>query len=204
MLELTFYMFAALLIFASTMVICVRNTVYAVLFLIFAFFNAAALAILIGAEYIALTTVVVYVGAVAVLFLFVVMMIDVNRIAKNKRNFVPILQLAVFLSLIVFLEIHWAFRSSIEYVINPNIDVRSQPSSNNIMEIGSVLYTTYSIHLQIAGLILLSSMVGAILLTLKHDKFVKRQNIRAQISRRRKDCVDLIDVKSEQGIKEVI
>jgi NADH-quinone oxidoreductase subunit J len=196
MIEITFYIFAALMVIAAVMVVSLKNPVHSVLFLIFTFFNAAALFILINAEYVAMILLIVYVGAVAVLFLFVVMMIDQNDMRETK-NFFATLPLSIVLSIIIFLEIYWALERSsdaLRYVINV-------PSGfTNTELIGLNLYTKYAIHFQMAGLILLVAMIGAILLTLRHSKKVKRQNVYNQVSRKRSDSINLIDVRSNEGV----
>ena len=197
MTEITFYIFSALILISAAMVISLKNPVHSVLFLIFTFFNAAALFILIGAEYIAMILLIVYVGAVAVLFLFVVMMIDTNDVRK-KESFFSALPLAFTLSFIIFLEIYWAFDRSSLYLKSYPVQ---NPDLTNVQRIGMVLYTEYILQFQISGLILLVAMMGAILLTLRHSKSVKRQNIPDQIARTRSQSISLVDVKLNEGVE---
>ncbi|AEI88436.1 MAG: NADH-quinone oxidoreductase subunit J [Candidatus Midichloria mitochondrii] len=199
MIELTFYFFSALLLLSGILVVSLRKPVHAVLLLIFAFFNAAALFILIGAEYIAMTIVIVYVGAVAVLFLFSVMMIDNNN-TNAKRKFISVLPLAIILCGIIFFEMDWAMRRSPEYLLPAEKDATASTLPNT-ESIGSVLYTDYFLQFQLAGLILLVAMVGAILLTLRHVKFVKRQNIYKQISRNRQEAVAIVNPEFGRGVE---
>lgn len=199
MVETVFYCFSTLLLISSVMVIALSNPVHSVLCLIFAFFNAAALFILIGAEYIAMTLIIVYVGAVAVLFLFVVMMLgaDLKRVKKGLLDYLPI---ALFLGGLVFFEINWAFNQSELYLGN-NSKNFFDPNLTNTSAIGQKLYTEYFLQFQLSGIILLVAIIGAIILTLRHDKQVKRQNIYKQISRTRKESIELVNPESGKGVK---
>lgn len=199
MIELTFYFFSALLIFSGIYIISIKSAVHAVLMLIFAFFNAAALLIMIGVEYIAMTLIIIYVGAVAVLFLFVVMMID-SKNESIKRKFISALPLAIILCGVIFFEMDWAMRKSVEYLFQaePNLNAITMP---NTQALGSVLYTDYFLQFQLAGLILLVAMIGAILLTLRHNKFVKHQNIVKQIARSKKNTLTIINAEFGQGVQ---
>ena len=197
---LFFYLFSAVLIGAAFMVISARNPVHSVLFLILAFFNAAGLFILLGAEFLAMILVVVYVGAVAVLFLFVVMMLDVN-FAEMKQGFLQYLPLGGTLGLVVLIEIGlvvgtWSFgATTISHVGTP-----APPGLSNTLALGRVLYTQYIYLFQAAGFILLTAMIGAIVLTLRHKVGVKRQNIAVQNARTPAETVELRKVASRQGI----
>jgi NADH-quinone oxidoreductase subunit J len=199
---LVFYLFAAVAVAAGVMVISARNPVHSVLFLILAFFNGAALFVLIGAEFLAMVLVVVYVGAVAVLFLFVVMMLDINfvRLREGFLQYLPIGALVgvVFLAELLLVVGAWA--------IAPNVaDTIAAPippfySVTNTEALGQVLYTRYIYFFQAAGLILLVAMIGAIVLTLQHKPNVKRQSIAQQVARTREDAIDVVKVKPGQGL----
>ena len=200
MIELLFYLFAATLVCASLLVISVRNPVHAVLFLIFAFFNAAGIFLLLGAEFIAMTLIIVYVGAVAVLFLFVVMMLNINT-AELKQGFLRTMPLGILVGSLIFLELILALPSynRDQSSAEQNATVETEELTNT-ESIGLVLYTDYFIPFQMAGLVLLVAMIGAIVLTLSHDKTTRRQVIADQV-RRTKDSVQLKDVKLREGVK---
>jgi NADH-quinone oxidoreductase subunit J len=200
MTELVFYFFASLLTISSILVISLRNPVHAVLFLIFAFFNAAALFIMIGAEFIAMTLVIVYVGAVAVLFLFVVMMLNIN-LAELKKGFHKHLPLGLGLAGLIFIEIIIAINHSLESIPQALSDSNMLKHQSNTHAIGSELYTNYFFVFQASGVVLLIAMIGAIVLTLLHSKDVRRQNIHQQILRNPADTIELIKVKSGKGVK---
>jgi NADH-quinone oxidoreductase subunit J len=195
-----FYLFSAVLIGSAFMVISVRNPVHSVLFLILAFFNAAGLFILLGAEFLAMILVIVYVGAVAVLFLFVVMMLDVD-FTELRQGFLRYLPFGGTIGLIVLIEIAlvvgaWTIGPvELEHVASP-----MPPGVTNTMALGRVLYTQYVYMFQAAGLILLTAMVGAIVLTLRHKAGVKRQNIAKQNARTPAEAVEVRKVPSRQGI----
>lgn len=200
MVELVFYFFAFLMIFSGLMVISLKNPVHSVLFLIFAFFNAAGLFILLGAEFIAMTLVIVYVGAVAVLFLFVVMMLNIN-IAEMRQGFLKNLPLGVALGALMFIQINYALSLS-ESIFAERVSAGKIDSNiTNTEALGKILYTDYFLIFQASGIILLVAMIGAIVLTLTHSKDVRRQSIEKQISRRREDSVALMTVRSGEGIK---
>jgi NADH-quinone oxidoreductase subunit J len=192
-----FYLFAAITVAAGLMVIWARNSVHAVLFLILAFFNAAGLFVLLGAEFLAMILVVVYVGAVAVLFLFVVMMLDVD-FAALRAGFIRYAPLGLLVGLIVGLELIMVVLSN---VVQPGaLATASAPippvgsGITNTEAIGRVLYTRYAYYFEGAGLILLVAMIGAIVLTLRHKAGVKRQSIAVQIARRKSAAVDIVKV----------
>ena len=196
-----FYAFAAVLLGSSLAVISSRNPVHAVFFLILAFFNAAALFVLIGAEYIAMTLVIVYVGAVAVLFLFVVMMLNIN-FAKLRAGFIHYLPIGLFVASLLFVEIGSLIYLSFDAPASLAAPAEPMPSAtvaNNAEAIGRVLYTDYVLLFQLAGVILLVAMIGAIVLTLRNRPGVKRQRIYSQISRKRSEGVELVDVKTGEG-----
>jgi NADH-quinone oxidoreductase subunit J len=183
MIALAFYLFAAVLIGAAVMVVTSRNPVHSVLFLILAFFNAAALFLIAGAEFLAMILVIVYVGAVAVLFLFVVMMLDVD-FAALREGFQRYAPIGGVIGAILFLELlfvfgTWQFAPDAAGLrLNP-----VQPEVDNTRALGRILYTDYVWLFQLAGLILLVAMIGAIVLTLRGKPQAKRQNVAAQVAR---------------------
>jgi NADH-quinone oxidoreductase subunit J len=191
-----FYVFAALTVLAGAMVIVARNPVHAVLFLILAFFNAAGLFVLLGAEFLAMLLVIVYVGAVAVLFLFVVMMLDVD-FAELRAGFIKNAPLGLLVGGIVLAELVMVlgFR-----VIQPGLAGKAAApvaaGVSNTAALGQILYTQYVYFFQIAGLILLVAMIGAIVLTLRHKEGVKRQSIAAQNARAKATAMDVVKVPS--------
>ncbi|MGH6935254.1 MAG: NADH-quinone oxidoreductase subunit J [Methylocella sp.] len=195
-----FYLFSAMMIGAAFMVISARNPVHSVLFLILAFFNAAGLFVLLGAEFLAMILVVVYVGAVAVLFLFVVMMLDVN-FAELKQGFLQYLPAGGIIGLVVLIEIAFVVGAwTIGPVSIANVATPMPPGMTNTMALGRVLYTQYVYLFQAAGLILLTAMIGAIVLTLRHKAGVKRQNVAIQNARTPAEAVEVRKVASKQGI----
>ncbi len=198
-----FYFFSTLALLSAVMIITSRNPVYSVLFLIFAFFNAAGLFVLLGAEYLAMTLIVVYVGAVAVLFLFVVMMLDIDFV-KLKQGFAKNALLGSGFGLLFFGQIFAVIYAATSRPI-ANIAKAANPIVNpaqvsNTKAIGNILYTTYAYPFQIAGLILLVGMIGAIVLTLRHSKNVRRQVIATQVGRKPSDSIELVNVTSGSGI----
>ena len=199
---LAFYLFSVILLGSGFMVVTSRNPVHSVLFLILAFFNAAALFVLLGAEFLAMILIVVYVGAVAVLFLFVVMMLDVEfaELRRGFMQYVPIGALigAIFLAELLFVAVGWAISPEISHTITTPIPpVATTP---NTQALGQVLYTRYVYFFQAAGLILLVSMVGAIVLTLRHKQKAKRQNISAQVARTKATAIEIVKVRPGQGV----
>lgn len=200
---LLFYMFSAILLGSASMVISGRNPVHSVLFLILAFFNAAALFLLVGAELLAMTIVIVYVGAVAVLFLFVVMMLDINfrdlRQGMMKYGLIGGIVGGVFAVELVAMGLAWAMSPAASQLAAQPIN----KSITNTHAIGNVLYTDYIYLFQLSGLILLVAMIGAIVLTLRHRKGVKRQNINDQISRTVANTLRVNQVESGKGVRKV-
>jgi len=199
---LFFYLFASVCVASAVMVVGSRNPVYSVLFLILAFVNASGLFVLMGAEFLAMILVVVYVGAVAVLFLFVVMMLDVDfaELRQGALQYLPVGALVgiVFLAELVLVVGAWTIAPSIaEGVAAP---IPPFYSVTNTEALGQVLYTRYVYFFQAAGLILLVAMIGAIVLTLRHKPNVKRQNISQQVARTRADAIEVVKVKSGQGL----
>jgi NADH-quinone oxidoreductase subunit J len=200
--QIAFYVMAAVTCLSGLAVITQRNPVHSVLFLILAFFSAAGLFVLMGAEFLAMLLVVVYVGAVAVLFLFVVMMLDVD-FAKLRQGFTNYLPIGIVVGLVLLFEM---VLISLKVVAN-GAAAGATPQAftateSNIKTIGHVLYTDYAYLFEAAGFVLLVAMVGAIVLTLRHRPHVKRQDIFTQVTRRRKDAVAVISVKTGEGIEE--
>ncbi len=195
-----FYLFAVLSVVAGVMVIVARNPVHAVLYLILAFFNAAGLFILLGAEFLAMILVIVYVGAVAVLFLFVVMMLDVD-FAELKAGFIKNAPVGLLVGGIVLAELILLFvgRGFGLSVTHPAA-AAAATGITNTQALGLVLYTRYVYFFQVAGLILLVAMIGAIVLTLQHKVGVRRQSIAAQVARRPKTAVEVVKVASGEAI----
>ncbi len=197
-----FYLFATTCVAAGFMVISARNPVHAVLFLIVAFVNAAGLFILLGAEFLAFILVVVYVGAVAVLFLFVVMMLDVD-FAELRSGFLAYLPIGALIGIILLVELILVFGS---WVITPEIAAHittPAPPMNevsNIEALGLILYTKYVYFFEAAGVILLIAMIGAIVLTLHHKEGVKRQSIADQVGRKREESIEIRHVEPGQGL----
>jgi NADH-quinone oxidoreductase subunit J len=194
---LAFYVFAAITVASGFMVIAARNPVHAVLFLILAFFNSAGLFVLIGAEFIAMILVIVYVGAVAVLFLFVVMMLDIN-FAELKQGVLQYLPVGALIGLILLVELVLVLAS---WRLAPGAAMlASTPPVENTQAIGLLMYTRYVYLFQGAGLILLVAMIGAIVLTLRSREGVRRQSIARQVARRREEAVAVVQVKSGEGV----
>ena len=200
-----FYTFSLIAIFSAIMVIASKNTVHSVFFLILDFISISCLFIMIGAEFLGMIMLIVYVGAVAVLFLFVVMMLNVAQqknqwfVSTSDNTHIPI---GLLISVVIFFELvivvgGWKYKpdllSSVSLEINQNI--------TNTHSIGNILYTDY-IHLfQLSGMILLVAMIGAIVLTYRKRTGIKRQSYLSQISREKSEGVSLVDVKSNQGVK---
>jgi NADH-quinone oxidoreductase subunit J len=197
---LFFYLFASVAIASAVMVISSRNPVHSVLFLILCFFNAAGLFILLGAEFLAMILVVVYVGAVAVLFLFVVMMLDVDfvQLRQGMLNYLPV---GGTIGLIVLVEL--ALVAGTWAISSDALTAAGAPSSGNVTNteaLGQILYTKYVYFFQAAGLVLLVAMIGAIVLTLRHKQGVKRQDISIQVARNPATAMEVVKVKPGQGI----
>jgi NADH-quinone oxidoreductase subunit J len=195
-----FYLFATILVGAGFMVIAAKNPVHAVLFLILAFFNAAGLFVLLGAEFLAMILVVVYVGAVMVLFLFVVMMLDVN-FAELRAGFLKYLPIGATVGLLLLVELILILGA---WVTAPDIAAQAPtpPPADigNTEALGLILYTRYVYLFEVAGLILLVAMIGAIVLTLHHKRDVKRQKVGLQVRRTRAESVELVEVDSGRGL----
>jgi NADH-quinone oxidoreductase subunit J len=197
---LAFYVFAAILLISAGMVVSARNPVHSVLFLILAFFNGAALFLLAGAEFLAMVLVIVYVGAVAVLFLFVVMMLDINfaELRSGYQRYLPVgLAVgAVLLAELVLVAGGWK-------VLPGSAALRFAPSAadvHNTAALGRLLYTDYILLFQVAGLVLLVAMIGAIVLTLRDRNLSRRQVIANQVGRTPADTLELVDAVRGAGV----
>jgi NADH-quinone oxidoreductase subunit J len=199
---LAFYLFAFVTVAAGAMVISARNPVHSVLFLILAFFNAAGLFVLMGAEFIAMILVIVYVGAVAVLFLFVVMMLDINFV-ELRQGFLQYLPVGAMIGLVLLLELVLVAGS---WVIAPGSAGRAAAPTppidqvTNTEAIGRLLYTDYIYLFQSAGLVLLVAMIGAIVLPLRRREDVRKQRIRDQLARRRDDSIEIKKIQPGSGV----
>lgn len=197
-----FYLFAFVAVAAAFMVISARNPVHSVLYLILTFFNAAALFLLTGAEFLAMILLVVYVGAVAVLFLFVVMMLDVD-FAELKRGALHYAPVGALVGIILAAELIVVLGG---YVFAPSLaSTVAQPAPplavrQNTAALGDILYTDYFLYFQVAGMILLVAMIGAIVLTLRHKEGVKRQSIPAQVARTPATAIEIRKVETGKGI----
>jgi NADH-quinone oxidoreductase subunit J len=200
--SLAFYIFSSLTIASALMVIAANNPVHAVLFLILTFFNTAALFVLLGAEFLAMILLIVYVGAVAVLFLFVVMMLDIN-FTRLRRDLLKHLPVGIPIGVILLTELLFIFCS---WAVAPNTATTLQApmvnsgEATNTEVLGSLLYTQYFYLFQSAGLILLVAMVGAIVLTLRRREGIRRQQVTDQINRRRSEVVTVRKIELGSGI----
>ena len=200
--SITFYLFSSVAVFSALMVISAKNPVHSVLFLILSFVNASGLFVLLGAEFLAMILVVVYVGAVAVLFLFVVMMLDINYI-KLREGFLQYLPFGALLGIVLVIELGILFLTDISSNINSSkmpLEPRIYDIENTKM-IGEILYTKYFYLFQICGIILLVAMIGSITLTLRDKGGVKRQNIDNQNSVDALNAIDKKKVKLGEGIQ---
>ncbi len=198
---IAFYVFAAILLLSAGMVVSARNPVHSVLFLILAFFNAAALFLLAGAEFLAMILVIVYVGAVAVLFLFVVMMLDIN-FAELRSRFQQFLPVGLAVGAVLLVELGFVLGG---WKLAPDaMNMRFAPipaGANNTAEIGKVIYTDYILLFQAAGLVLLVAMIGAIVLTLRENRGdSRRQSIARQVARTPANTLEMVDVAIGAGV----
>lgn len=197
--ELIFYIFALMTIFSAVLVIISKNPVHSVLWLILSFISVVCLFILLKAEFLAMLLMIVYVGAVAVLFLFVVMMLDVDfaELKKGLSKYIPLAVVVGSLIVIEFLVMigNWKFSKNIDKNI-----ISANPNDENTLALGKLIYTEYVLLFQMAGLILLVAMVGSIVLTLRQRENVKKQNIAEQIYRSPEETVELKKVKQGEGI----
>jgi len=198
---IAFYLFAATTVAAGALVISARNPVHSVLWLILAFFSAAGLFVLLGAEFLAMLLIIVYVGAVAVLFLFVVMMLDINfeELREGALSYLPIGGLIGLILVVelVMMGVAWQFGADV--TVNAAQPIPAISEVQNTEALGHILYTDYIFIFQTAGLILLVAMIGAIVLTHRTRPGIKRQNIAKQNARRPEDAFDLVDVKAGAG-----
>jgi len=203
--SLFFYFFSTVAVFSALMVTISKNTVYSVFFLVLVFISISILFILIGAEFLGMIMLIVYVGAVAVLFLFVVMMLNVTEKKSNqqtRKGFFNNISVGSIVGIIIFLELlvvigGWKYKG----IFIPLSDTKLNVNLTNTHAIGNVLYTEY-IHLfQISGMILLVAMIGAISLTFNKRENIKRQSYFNQIQREKDDAIELVEVENEKGIK---
>lgn len=194
---IAFYILSTIVVASALFVVAARNPVHSVLWLILAFFTSAGLLVLIGAEFLAMLLVVVYVGAVAVLFLFVVMMLDID-FAALKQGFQNYLVMGILLALTLLAEIG-IVAAAANFGDTRTFDP-SPGAPTNAEALSNVLYDDYLLLFQMSGIVLLVAMIGAIVLTLRARPSVKRQNIARQTGRKRKDAVELKDVRPGQGI----
>ena len=199
-----FYFFSIIAVFSAIMVIASKNTVHSVFFLILDFISISCLFIMIGAEFLGMIMLIVYVGAVAVLFLFVVMMLNVaqqkdewfkGKIFTSHIPFGSLISIIIFLELIIVIG-GWKYKPNLIETSSIQID----KNFTNTHALGSIIYTDYTHLFQLAGLILLVAMIGAIVLTYRKREGVKRQSYFKQVSREKKDSVTLIDAKIKEGI----
>jgi NADH-quinone oxidoreductase subunit J len=193
-----FYLFAGVCVASAVMVVTSRNPVHSVLFLILAFVNAAGLFVLLGAEFLAMILIVVYVGAVAVLFLFVVMMLDVD-FAELREGFLSYLPIGALVGAVLLAELLVVVGG---WAIGPQVAkaAAAAPDITNTQALGLVLYTRYVYYFEASGIILLVAMIGAIVLTLQHKPQVRRQNIAAQVARGRASAIEIVNVRPGQGL----
>ena len=197
---IAFYVFSTVTVLSAVMVVSARNPVHSVLFLILTFFNSAALFVLLGAEFLAMVLIVVYVGAVAVLFLFVVMMLDID-FAQLRRGFLAYLPIGALIGLflfgeLVFISWYWTVSpDAVRHAGNP-----TPVGMTNTEALGRILYTNYVHVFQMAGMVLLVAMIGAIVLTLRRRVGVRRQNVSAQLARTPAQGVELRKVQPGEGL----
>jgi NADH-quinone oxidoreductase subunit J len=203
--SLFFYFFSSIAVFAATMVTISRNTVNSVFFLILVFISVSLLFIMIGAEFLGMIMLIVYVGAVAVLFLFVVMMLNITeQITKksSRKGFINNISVGSIAGLIIFLELivvigGWKYKGSFISLSSENFNL----NISNTHALGQVIYTDFILLFQISGIILLVAMIGAITLTFKKKENIKRQSYFKQIQREKESAVSLVEVENGKGIK---
>lgn len=198
---LVFYFFGAVLVISASMVVTIRNPVFAALFLVLCFFSSAAIWLILQAEFLAIALVLVYVGAVMVLFLFVVMMLDID-FAELRAGFIKYLPVGAVVGLLLLVELVFVVGT---WVTAPDL-VHNAPTPpvaevSNTKALGNVLYTQYVYLFEAAGLILLVAMIGAIVLTLHHKRDVRRQSISAQVARTPETAIEVVEVESGRGLK---
>ena len=198
---LAFYLFAAIMLVSAGMVVTARNPVHSVLWLVLTFFNAAALFLLAGAEFLAMILIIVYVGAVAVLFLFVVMMLDIN-FSQLREGFQRYLPIGATVAAVLLIEMAivlggWTLAPQSAGLRAAPID----PALSNTVQLGRILYTDYILLFQAAGLVLLVAMIGAIVLTLRERNFSRHQSVSVQVNRMPEDTLELVDIPNRAGVK---
>ena len=197
---LIYYFFSGITLFSALFVVLSRNPVHSVLWLVLTFFGAAGLFILLGAEFLALLLLIVYVGAVAVLFMFVVMMLNIN-FDEIKSRLTIYLPFGVLIGLVLFVELSLVFGDFIPvFNVNESGKLKIDDEIENTRQLGAVLYTDFIIYFQLAGIVLLVAMIGAIVLTHRRKKDAKRQDILVQIYRDPESSIELKDVKPGQGL----
>jgi NADH-quinone oxidoreductase subunit J len=199
---IAFYIFACVAVASAVMVISARNPVHSVLFLILAFFNAAGLFVLLGAEFLAMILVIVYVGAVAVLFLFVVMMLDINfrELRQGVLQYLPVGALIGLVLLVELVLVFGAWVAAPEVASAVAAPMPAPSQMTNAAALGALLYTRYIYAFEASGMILLVAMIGAIVLTLRSRPGVRRQKIALQVSRRSDESVEIVKVRSGEGV----
>lgn len=200
---IAFYLFAAVLVFSAIMVITARNPVHSVLFLILAFFNAAGLFVLLGAEFIAMILVIVYVGAVAVLFMFVVMMLDISfaDLRKGAMQFIPLGLAIGGILLVELFTLYTSWDFAPQAINNTDVAAIAGQGDSNTEALGKILYTDYVFPFQVSGLILLVSMIGAIVLTHRRRADVLRQRVGDQVDRTQAQSMEIKKVQVGAGIE---
>jgi len=204
LIAFSFYLFASIAVISGALVISAKNPVHSVLWLILAFFSAAGLFVLMGAEFIAMLLVIVYVGAVAVLFLFVVMMLDINFV-EIRQGFLQYLPIGATITLILFIELAFvvaAWQWGPDVAANAGAPMPAAGDVTNTAALGQLIYTDYIYVFQGAGMVLLVAMIGAIVLTHRTRPGVKRQNVAAQVARKPEDAFELVDVAVGEGITQ--
>lgn len=196
-----FYFFSLVLLSSSLVVVSTRNMVHCVMFLVLAFLNAAALFVLLGAEFLAMLLIIVYVGAIAVLFLFVVMMLNVDK-AEIKMQINRMTPILILVALTLILEIFLIIKVTMTGQYAKISLYQITPEISNVNAIGNVLYTNFFLPFQLAGAILFVAMIGAIVLTLKQKKrFIRTQKISDQVFRNKENSLEIVKVKSGEGIE---
>ena len=203
--SLFFYFFSTITVFSAIMVIASRNTIYSVFFLILVFITVSILFIMIGAEFLGMVMLIVYVGAVAVLFLFVVMMLNISEQTTkrpSRKGLINNVTVGSIVGLIIFLELlvvvgGWKYKGN----FTPLSDTTINPDLSNTHALGNIIYTEYIYLFQISGMILLVAMIGAIALTFSKKENIKRQNYFQQIQREKSSSISLVSVESDKGIK---
>ncbi len=200
-----FYVFALLLVLSALSVVSVKNSVYSVLFLIFAFFNAAGIFVMLGAEFLALSLVIVYVGAVAVLFLFVVMTVNIKEIDLKiyvNQNYKSLLLVCILLVSELIACVVLSVSSNFKITLSQN-NFLINGAQTNTEQIALVLYTNYAALFQICGLILLAAIIGAISLTHRESKNLKRQDLTKQLERNKENSIKLMNIKKGEGVNAI-